>query len=114
MKYYYDKGAQGIPFKVGDKVMLSLKDYQKTEKALHPKYEGPFEIIQQISPVTFKLQMPAKYRSIHPVFHASKLAPYTEALISGQKLSLPQPVEIKGNEEWEVEKILQHRKRGRK
>ena len=114
MKYYYDKGAQGIPFKVGDKVMLSLKDYQKTEKALHPKYEGPFEIIQQISPVTFKLKMPAKYRSIHPVFHASKLAPYTEALIPGQKPSPPQPVEIKGNEEWEVEKILQHRKRGRK
>ena len=31
MKYYYDLGVQGVPFKVGDKVLLSLKDYQRTE-----------------------------------------------------------------------------------
>ena len=31
MKWYYDQGVQNIPFKVGDKVLLNLKDYQKTE-----------------------------------------------------------------------------------
>ena len=44
MKWYYDKGVQSVPFKVGDKVLLNLKDYQSTERALHPRYEGPFEI----------------------------------------------------------------------
>ena len=28
MKWYYDKKVQSVPFKVGDKVLLNLKDYQ--------------------------------------------------------------------------------------
>jgi len=31
MKWYYDKKVQSIPFKVGNKVLLNLKDYQTTE-----------------------------------------------------------------------------------
>jgi len=27
IKWYYDQKVQNIPFKVGDKVLLSLKDY---------------------------------------------------------------------------------------
>ena len=34
MKWYYDRKVQDVPFKVGDKVLLSLKDYQTTEQAL--------------------------------------------------------------------------------
>jgi hypothetical protein len=114
MKWYYDLGVQKVPFKVGDKVLLNLKDYQTTERALRPRYEGPFDIIEQLSPVTFRLRMPARYRSIHPVFHASKLATYSEPTIIGQKASAPPPIQIGGHDEWEVEKILQHRVRNRK
>ena len=114
MKYYYDLGVQGVPFKVGDKVLLSLKDYQRTERALQAKYEGPFEIIEQITPVTFKLKLPARFRAIHPVFHASKLVTYTEPTITGQKPPAPMPVVKRGQEEWEVDKILQHRVRRKK
>ena len=83
MKWYYDKGVQNVPFKVGDKVLLNLKDYQRTERALQPRYEGPFEIIEKLSPVTFKLKMPSKFCAIHPVFHASKLVTYNEPIIPG-------------------------------
>jgi len=31
MKWYYDKKVQSVPFKVGNKVLLNLKDYQTTE-----------------------------------------------------------------------------------
>jgi len=31
MKWYYNKKVQSIPFKVGNKVLLNLKDYQTTE-----------------------------------------------------------------------------------
>ena len=34
MKWYYDKKVQSIPFKVGNKVLLNLKDYQTMEQAL--------------------------------------------------------------------------------
>ena len=53
MKWYYDQKVQDVPFKVGNKVLLSLKDYQTTERALRPQYEGLFEIIEKLSNVTF-------------------------------------------------------------
>jgi len=31
MKWYYNKKVQSVPFKVGDKVLLNLKDYQTME-----------------------------------------------------------------------------------
>ena len=93
--------------------MINLKDYQKTERALQPRYEGPFEVIKQLSPVTFKLLMPERYRAIHPVFHASKLAPYNQSEVVGQKSQPPPPTLIDGQLEYEVEKILQRRKVGR-
>jgi len=34
MKWYYNKKVQSIPFKVGSKVLLNLKDYQTMEQAL--------------------------------------------------------------------------------
>ena len=34
MKQYYDQKVQSILFKVGDKMLLNLKDYQITEQAL--------------------------------------------------------------------------------
>jgi len=61
MKWYYDKKVQSVPFKVGDKVLLNLKDYQTTEQALRPRYEGLFEIIEKLFLVTFRLRMPPRY-----------------------------------------------------
>jgi len=61
MKWYYDKKVQSILFKVGNKVLLNLKDYQTMERALQPRYEGPFEIIEKLSLVTFQLRMPPRY-----------------------------------------------------
>ena len=61
MKWYYNKKVQSILFKVGDKVLLNLKDYQTTEQALQPWYEGPFKIIEKLSLVTFWLRMPPCY-----------------------------------------------------
>jgi len=61
MKWYYDKKVQSVPFKVGDKVLLNLKDYQTMEQALQPRYEGPFEIIEKLSLVMFWLRMSSRY-----------------------------------------------------
>ena len=107
MKWYYDKKVQSVLFKVGNKVLLNLKDYQTTQ----PRYEGPFEIIEKLSLVTFRLRMPPRYRALHPVFHTSKLTQYSESTIRGQKATPPPPTLIQGQEEWEVEKILDSRQR---
>jgi len=87
-------------------VLLNLKDYQTTEQALQPQYEGPFEIIEKLSLVMFQLRIPPCYQALHLVFHASKLAQYSESTICGQKSTPPPLTLIQGQEEWEVEKIL--------
>jgi len=111
MKWYYDQKVQSDPFKVGNKVLLNLKDYQTTEQALQPQYKGPFKIIEKLSLVTFWLRMLPCYQALHPVFHASKLAQYSKSTICGQKSTPPPPTLIQGQEEWEVEKILDSQQR---
>jgi len=32
MKWYYDKNVQKVPFKVGDKVMLDLRNWDKVRR----------------------------------------------------------------------------------
>ena len=53
IKWYYDQKVQSVPFKVDDKMLLNLKDYQTTEWVLWPWYKGPFEIIEKLSLVIF-------------------------------------------------------------
>ena len=43
------------------------------------------------------------------MFHATKLATYNAPTIVGQKGPTPTPVVVDGEEEWIVDKILQHR-----
>jgi len=106
MKWYYNKKVQSILFKVGDKMLLNLKDYQTTEQALRPWYKEPFEIIEKLFLVTFRLRMPPCYQALHPVFHTSKLTQYSKSTICGQKATPPPLTLIQGQEEWEIEKIL--------
>ena len=109
MKWYYNLKTQEVPFKVGDKILLNSKDYQTTQCSLTPRYLGPFEIIEQLSKVTFKVKLPPKYRAIHPVFHASKLTPYNTPSIVGQRQKPPEPEEHEGHTEYVVEKIMNHK-----
>ena len=39
------------------------------------KYDGPFEIIKKISPISYRLRMPASY-GIHPVLNIAHLERY--------------------------------------
>jgi len=108
------------PFKVNDKVMLStanltLEDGSGTRK-LHPKFCGPFEITEKINEVTFRLNLPQPMidRKIHNAFHSSLLKPYVEDTFERKPVP-PPPIKLSTNsDEYEVERILHHRKRHRK
>ena len=74
---------------------------------LAPKHHGPFRIIKQISPVTYKLKLLPAW-TIHPVFHASLLTPYHETTEHSTNYQQPPLEMIDDQEEYEVEQVISH------
>jgi hypothetical protein len=78
MKIQADKKRTFLEFSVGDKVLLKLQPYVQTSVARRPypkiafKYYGPYEIVERIGKVAYKLQLP-EGSLIHLVFHISQL-----------------------------------------
>jgi len=114
MRKYADRKRSDVDeYIVGDLVMLSTKDlkYQmvgkRTEK-LTERFVGPYKIKEIISSNAVKLELPSTVR-IHPVVNISRIRRYVEQ-VEGQKKKQPAPVIIKGEEEWEVERILNKRR----
>ena len=110
MKKYVDrKRAEVNEYKVGDLVMLSTKDlkYQIMEKRtekLMERFVGPYKIKKIISSNAVELELPSTVK-IHPVVNVSRIQRYV-GQIEGQRKKQPAPVVIEGEEEWEVERIL--------
>ena len=101
-------------YKVGDQVWLEgrhLHMNQPTVK-LAPRRHGPFPIVQVMSPVNYRLQLPTQW-SIHDVFHTDLLTPYRETPTHGANYQRPPPDLVDGVEEFEVEKVLDSRRYGR-
>ena len=122
-KRAYNQGRLAYEFEEGDLVLInphSLKLYRTEEgkgQKLLMKYEGPFEIIQKISPVTYRLRMPASF-GIHPVINIAHLERYNLSPMElGTRPTKPLSREdFQDLPEYEVEKILAEklRKRGNK
>jgi hypothetical protein len=104
-----DKRRVDRVYKVGDKVLLSTKylnlKHREPSRKLLPKWIGPFEVVQVVGPVAYKLKMNPGWR-VHLVFHVSLLELYRE---DGRVQPPPPPVEMEGALEYEVESILEHR-----
>ena len=79
---------------------------------LAPKYYGPFKIIKEVLPIAYKVQLPASW-GIHDMFHVSLLLPYHKTISHGPSFSQPPPDLIDGEEEYEVERIVNHCHYGR-
>jgi Chromo (CHRromatin Organisation MOdifier) domain len=58
------------------------------------------------------LELPSHWQ-IHDVFHASLLTPYKETEEHGRNFAQPVPELIEGEEEYEVERVLNSRRWGR-
>ena len=79
---------------------------------LSPRYIGPFEIVERIGPVAYRLDLPEELSRVHNVFHISMLHKYisdpshvleTPEIELRDDLSYEeQPVQILGREEKEL------------
>ena len=74
--YYNTRRFEGPQLKRGDKVYLSRRNIKTTRPSdkLDYKKIGPFEVLEQISNINFRLKLP-KHMRINPVFHILLLEP---------------------------------------
>ena len=82
MKKYADRNRRLLEFQVGDQVLLKLtpqiwkKVSSKTrQRSLIPKYDGPFEVLQRVGQVAYRLKLPNRLK-LYSTFHMSFLKVY--------------------------------------
>ena len=44
---------------------------------LSPRFVGPFEILERVATMTYKIALPPNFATVHNVFHMSILRKYT-------------------------------------
>ena len=81
-KSYADVRRRPLEFEVGDHVFLKVMPKRGVvrfgkRKKLSPRFIGPFEILERIGTVVYRLALPPSMSGVHEVFHVSMLQKYT-------------------------------------
>ena len=118
MKKQVDRNKkEAKEYRVGDKVLISMKDFlmelmKRVMKKLMEKYIGPYVAKKIVSENVVELELPALLR-IYLVVNARRIVKYKEQ-VEGQKKIPPPSVKVAGEKEYEVEEILDKQERREK
>ena len=116
-KSYADKKTKPHSFEVGQRVLLSTKNLHikkaNLSKKLLSRYIGPFKIQKGVGKQAYELELPKlpPTMKMHDVFHVSLLKNYHE---EGNHQPPPVTIFLDGEQEHEVERILDHRQNNRR
>ncbi|GJR30797.1 putative reverse transcriptase domain-containing protein [Tanacetum coccineum] len=77
-KSYADKRRKPLEFSVGDYVLLKVSPWKGVVRfgkkgKLAPRFVGPFEIIEKVGSVAYRLDLPEELNGVHDTFHVSNL-----------------------------------------
>ncbi|GJR03807.1 hypothetical protein Tco_0526791 [Tanacetum coccineum] len=116
-KSYADNGRKPLEFEVGDRVLLKVSPWKGVIRfgnrgKLTPMYVGPFEILERIGPVAYRLRLPEELSGVHDTYYVSNLkkcladsnlhVPLNEIKIDKTLHFVEEPVEIM---EREIKKL---------
>nr|GEV12040.1 hypothetical protein [Tanacetum cinerariifolium] len=73
---YADKRRKPLEFSVGDYVFLKVSPWKGVvcfgkKGKLTPRFVGPFEIVEKVGPVAYRLYLPEKLNGVYDTFHVS-------------------------------------------
>ncbi|GKC38312.1 putative reverse transcriptase domain-containing protein [Tanacetum coccineum] len=77
-KSYVGNRRKPLEFEVGDQVLLKVSPWKgvvrfRKKGKLAPRYVGPFEILERIGHVAYRLRLPQELSNVHDTFHVSNL-----------------------------------------
>ncbi|GJS30455.1 putative reverse transcriptase domain-containing protein [Tanacetum coccineum] len=72
------ESVTSLNFQVGDRVLLKVSPWKGVVQfgkkgKLAPRYVGPFEIVECVGPVAYRLKLPQELSCVHDTFHVSNL-----------------------------------------
>ncbi|GKF82017.1 hypothetical protein Tco_0243673 [Tanacetum coccineum] len=75
---YAEKRKKHLEFSVGDYVLLKVSPWKGVIRfgkkgKLAPRFVGPFEVIEKVGPVAYRLDLPEELNGVHDTFHVSNL-----------------------------------------
>ncbi|GJR43128.1 putative reverse transcriptase domain-containing protein [Tanacetum coccineum] len=109
LKSYVDKKSKPLEFSVGDYVLLKVSPWKGVvrfgnKRKLASRFVGPFEIIEKVGPVAYRVDLPEELDGVHDTFHVSNLkkcladptlqVPLDEIQVDARLNFLEVPVEI--------------------
>ncbi|GJT92684.1 putative reverse transcriptase domain-containing protein [Tanacetum coccineum] len=108
-KSYADKRRKPIEFSLGDFVLLKVSPWKGVVRfgkkgKLAPRLVGPFEIVEKVGHVAYRLDFPEELNGVHDTFHVSNLkkcladptlqVPLDEIQVDAKLNFVEEPVEI--------------------
>ncbi|GJT94311.1 putative reverse transcriptase domain-containing protein [Tanacetum coccineum] len=113
IKSYADNRRKPLEFSISDKVLLKVSPWKGVvhfgkKSKLSPRYVGPFEVVERVGPVAYRLRLQQELVGIHDTFHVSNLkkwladvnlhVPLEEIKIDDKLCFVEEPIEIMDRE----------------
>ena len=86
-KRWADLDRRPLEFEVGDFVFLKISPTKGVIRfgsrgKLSPRFIGPFEILERVGEVAYRLALPPSLDGVHEVFHVSQLRKYVQMIVT--------------------------------
>ena len=106
-KSWTDLKRRELEFNIGDHVYLRISPIKsiqrgRTHGKISPRYIGPFEILEKVGNLAYRLALPPNLSGIHNVFHVSVLRKYIQNPDTVVELK---PIELEENLTYEKQLV---------
>ena len=78
-------------------------------RKLRARFLGPFRVMERIGKTAYRLDIKGRFQSIHNLFNVYQLKKHTPG---GSSTAPHEPIQVEGEEYFEVEALLKHRSGG--
>ena len=90
-------------------LLSSKKLHLLGTRKLRARFLGPFRVIERVNKTSYTLDPRGRFKDVHNIFHMSQLGKH---IPGGSSESPPEPIQVGGEEHFELEALLQYRTRG--